>query len=451
MHTIELSADEIVSRLLRNSDQAGIFILDSCGVGHLGSHLLIAGVAPVEVTELSCDDPKEILATLDKAFDRDLAAIFTLSYEFGEKLNGIAGRDRNASAVAEPGLFLSLFDSLVVHDYDTGITKIVGNQKKFDIVEECLTIPANDVKCERAPKAVMPSSNFSRPQYLTAIEIIKERIRCGNTYQTNLTQQISARLSDGMTPPRIFRRLRREHPAPFAAFMRRNGSTVISASPERFFRISSSVDRSSRRIETSPIKGTRPRGTTDWDDNALRTELLASVKDRAENTMIVDLLRNDLGRVCQYGSVRVEKLCDLEEHPTLFHLVSTVSGELRGDVKFSEILTALFPCGSITGAPKISTMRIINEIESVDRGLSMGAIGYHIPNDVFGMPAVTDLSVAIRTMVVRDNVATFNVGGGIVIDSDPEKEFEESLLKAKALLQALGVEPAASNDLPGPL
>ncbi len=451
MHTIELSADEIVSRLLRNSDQAGIFILDSCGVGHLGSHLLIAGVAPVEVTELSCDDPKEILATLDKAFDRDLAAIFTLSYEFGEKLNGIAGRDRNASAVAEPGLFLSLFDSLVVHDYDTGITKIVGNQKKFDIVEECLTMPANDVECERAPKAGTPSSNFSRPQYLTAIEIIKERIRCGNTYQTNLTQQISARLSDGMTPPRIFRRLRREHPAPFAAFMRRNGSTVISASPERFFRISSSVDRSSRRIETSPIKGTRPRGTTDWDDNALKTELLASVKDRAENTMIVDLLRNDLGRVCQYGSVRVEKLCDLEEHPTLFHLVSTVSGELSGDVKFSEILTALFPCGSITGAPKISTMRIINEIETVDRGLSMGAIGYHIPNDVFGMPAVTDLSVAIRTMVVRDNVATFNVGGGIVIDSDPEKEFEESLLKAKALLQALGVEPAASNDLPGPL
>lgn len=161
--------------------------------------------------------------------------------------------------------------------------------------------------------------------------------------------------------------------------------------------------------------------------------------------MIVDLLRNDLGRVCNYGSVKVEKLYGLEEHPTLFHLVSTISGELRPDTKPSDILKALFPCGSITGAPKISTMRIIDEIELTPRGLSMGAIGYCIPSifdgadsDLQSPVSGLDLAVAIRTMVVRDQTATFNVGGGIVIDSDPEAEYAETLTKAKALLNAIG-------------
>ena len=156
--------------------------------------------------------------------------------------------------------------------------------------------------------------------------------------------------------------------------------------------------------------------------------------------MIVDLLRNDLGRVCEYGSVRVDKLCELEVHPTLFHLVSTVSGELRHDATFSDIIRALFPCGSITGAPKISTMGIIDDLEPTPRGLSMGAIGYSIPENFDGLEPVIDLSVAIRTMVFRNGTATFNVGGGITIDSDPELEYEESLLKAKALLSALNAQ-----------
>jgi anthranilate/para-aminobenzoate synthase component I len=172
----------------------------------------------------------------------------------------------------------------------------------------------------------------------------------------------------------------------------------------------------------------------------MRRDLLASEKDIAENTMIVDLLRNDLGRVCEFGAVHVEKLCDLEEHPTLFHLVSTISGRLRPNLGPSDILRSLFPCGSITGAPKISTMRIINEIETVPRGLSMGAVGYCVPSDNFGLAKSVDLSVAIRTMVIHDNLATFNVGGGIVIDSDPENEYEESLIKAKALLSAVGAK-----------
>ncbi|HNU08886.1 MAG TPA: chorismate-binding protein, partial [Pyrinomonadaceae bacterium] len=184
---------------------------------------------------------------------------------------------------------------------------------------------------------------------------------------------------------------------------------------------------------------TRPRGDGTDSDDALRKALRDSEKDRAENVMIVDLLRNDLGRICEFGSVEVERLCEIEEHPSVFHLVSTIHGKLRSDWRLSDVFRALFPCGSITGAPKFSTMKIIDAIESTPRGLSMGAIGYFARNGLFGnepRPAV-DTSVAIRTMVVRGNRAEFNVGGGIVIDSDADDEYLESLTKATALLDSL--------------
>jgi anthranilate/para-aminobenzoate synthase component I len=205
---------------------------------------------------------------------------------------------------------------------------------------------------------------------------------------------------------------------------------VVSISPERFLR----VEPQTKLVEAWPIKGTRRRGVDEQEDALLRRELLSSEKDRAENVMIVDLLRNDLGRVCHYGSVEVAELCRLEEHPTLFHLVSKVRGALRDEVTAGELLRACFPCGSITGAPKIRAMEIIDEVETAPRGLSMGAIGY------FGFDGSLDLSVAIRTMTVRERVARFNVGGGIVADSDPALEYEESLIKARALLRALGVK-----------
>ena len=154
--------------------------------------------------------------------------------------------------------------------------------------------------------------------------------------------------------------------------------------------------------------------------------------------MIVDLMRNDLGRICEFGSVKVDQLCRLDTHPTLFHLVSDVSGTLRTNIRYSDVINAVFPCGSITGAPKLRTMQLIDELEPSARGLSMGAIGYYVPDNGFeGLAPGFDLNVAIRTMVVRDGVAEFNVGGGITIDSDPEAEYAESLLKANALLAAL--------------
>jgi para-aminobenzoate synthetase component 1 len=275
---------------------------------------------------------------------------------------------------------------------------------------------------------------LSRSEYFAAIEAIKERIRRGDTYQTNLTHQITVDLPSDFQNQAVFERLRQKHPAPFAAYIDRRGSTVISASPERFFRVAGS------HIETSPIKGTRPRGRTPAEDQRMRHELETSEKDRAENMMIVDLLRNDLGRVCEYGSVRVRELCSVLELPTVFHLVSTIDGDLRQEIKPSDIIRALFPSGSITGAPKISTMKIIDELEPDQRGLSMGAIGVYIPPNGFDLPPGIDMSVAIRTMAIRNNTATFNVGGGITIDSDPECEYQESLIKAKALLDSLGVE-----------
>ncbi len=425
---IDLTADELVAALLDLSEAIPVCLLDSSGVSHLGSHLLIAGIDAVKTHEFRSPDPYSILQTFDGLLSENLAAIFTLSYEFGRKIQGF----ELSKDDIEPDVFISLFDVLIIHDYNDGTTRLTGNSARFQAIKKMLF-----EKHVKAPNTAdlrsLICADVTKEEYLKSVEVIKERIRQGDTYQTNLTQQLTAEFADGLTAPAVFKRLRSTHPAPFSAFINRKDSTVISASPERFFMI----DQGSQRISTSPIKGTRPRGKTLAEDEALKRELLTSTKDRAENTMIVDLLRNDLGRVCEYGSVKVKKLCDLEEHPSLFHLVSTVSGELKAKTPPSEILKALFPCGSITGAPKISTMRIIDEIERSPRGLSMGAIGYYVPPISFGIPERIDTSVAIRTMVVRGRTAVFNVGGGIVIDSDPLAEYEETLTKASALLKAI--------------
>ena len=419
---LSLTADELVSRLLNLAETEHVAILDSCGVGHLGSHLLIAGIDPLAVEEHDSYDGEDSLAKIQSAVESRAACIFTISYDLGRKLQRIT---QGLEISREPDAFIAHYDTLIVHDYNTGETHVCGNADRLRTIEEKLRVV--DLVSE-PPQRSHATSDLSRSQYLDRINTIRELIRDGLTYQTNLTQQVSVTPA---APATSFAELRRDHPAPFAAYIRRLDSTVVSASPERFFRLSAG------RLETSPIKGTRRRGHTADEDAELRHDLLTSAKDRAENTMIVDLLRNDLGRVCEYGSVRVDKLCELEEHPTLFHLVSTVSGELRRDVNFADILRALFPCGSITGAPKISTMRIIDDLEPTPRGLSMGAIGYSVPAGFDGLEPGIDLSVAIRTMVFRDQTATFNVGGGITIDSDAEEEYQESLLKAKALLRAL--------------
>jgi para-aminobenzoate synthetase component I len=423
MREIKITADELIEKLV---GCAGVCVLDSCGVNHLGSHLLIAGFLPAEQLEITNDDPCKTLEILgEKLANPNYASIFTLSYNFGLKLENIVSRHISN----EPDLFIAAFEVLIIHDYETNKTHLHGNEQRFDEIESVLfSIKTGSISGSK----VLSTTSTAAEDYIDSIDKIQALIREGKTYQTNLTRQVRVEWSEPPNVGEIFRRLRKENPAPFAAFLKRRNDTVISASPERFLCIENG------EISTSPIKGTRPRGKNPAEDLRLRNELLTSEKDLAENVMIVDLLRNDLGRVCEFGSVCVTKLCDLETHPTLFHLVSTVCGKLRTDLSIAEIVTAVFPCGSITGCPKISTMRIIDEIEPASRGLSMGAIGYAIPASNFSLlNSRLDLSVAIRTMVVRENIGTFNVGGGIVIDSIPADEFVETEIKSKALLDAI--------------
>jgi para-aminobenzoate synthetase component 1 len=268
-------------------------------------------------------------------------------------------------------------------------------------------------------------SSFSREAYEAAVKRILEHIRCGDIYQANLTQKFSAPCAGD--PFDVYLALRALSPAPFAAFLRTPWSSVLSSSPELFLR----YDPTSRLIETRPIKGTRPRGSTPGLDAELARELLTSEKDRAENLMIVDLERNDLGRVAEIGSVAVTSLFELETYATVHHLSSTVQARLRPDRDLIDLLYATFPGGSITGAPKIRAMEIIDEIEPVSRGIGMGAIGY------FGFDGSLELNIAIRTMVLKDGEAFFSVGGGIVADSDPALEFEETLHKGAVLAHIL--------------
>ncbi|PIX45468.1 MAG: aminodeoxychorismate synthase, component I [Armatimonadetes bacterium CG_4_10_14_3_um_filter_59_10] len=268
-------------------------------------------------------------------------------------------------------------------------------------------------------------SNFSRASYTKSILEAKEYIAAGDIYQVNLSQRFSVPLL--VKPESLYLNLRDRTPAPFGAFMKFPGFTVLSNSPERFLRF----DPATRRIQTRPIKGTRPRGTTHETDVALAEELLASEKDRAENIMIVDLERNDIGRVCKHGSVVVTEQWVLETFPTVFHLTSTVEGTLAGDKGLLDLLKATFPGGSITGAPKIRAMEIIDELEPTRRSIYTGCIGY-IATD-----GSLDLNIAIRTAIQTGNRLYFQAGGAIVADSNPEDEYEETLTKALAWKQAI--------------
>ena len=237
-----------------------------------------------------------------------------------------------------------------------------------------------------------------------------------------MSQRFHGKLT--MAPEMLYQSLRGVNPAPFAGYLNFGQIKVLSSSPERFLKVKG------REVQTRPIKGTRPRGDTEKKDKKLAEELLSSIKDRAELIMIVDLERNDLGRICEFGSVKVPELITLETFPTVFHTVSTIEGQLRQGKDRIDLLKATFPGGSITGAPKIRSMEIIDELEPTTRGIYTGALGY------FGFNDTMDINIVIRTLLVKNEDFYFQVGGGIVADSDPENEFQETLDKAKALILA---------------
>jgi para-aminobenzoate synthetase component 1 len=299
--------------------------------------------------------------------------------------------------------------------------------------------PAADAAAPRARPPAAPShpvehgwwrpelalrSSFTHDGYLAAVTRVRDYIVAGDIFQANLSQRFEAPLAE--SPWSLYRRLRTRNPAPFAAFLDFPEALVLSASPERFLRLTGA-----REVETRPIKGTRPRGMGPEHDAALGRALSESAKDRAENLMIVDLLRNDLSRVCGPGTVRVPELFALERHPTVHHLVSTVVGTLAPGATVVDLVRAAFPGGSITGAPKVRAMEIIAELEPSRRGVYCGSVGY------WSVTGELDTSIAIRTCVAVGDRVYFSAGGGIVADSDPEQEYRETLDKARGIIDAL--------------
>ena len=274
-------------------------------------------------------------------------------------------------------------------------------------------------------------SNFSKENYLRAVERAKQYINAGDIYQVNLSQRFQTQIE--ASPYEIYKRLRKINPASFSSYLKFDNKYIISSSPERFLSLQNRPGSGGmvRKIQTMPIKGTRPRGKDEDTNKKMQEELLSSKKDDAELAMIVDLERNDLGRVCNYNTVKVTEKKRLEAHPTVYHLVATVEGELHSRYDAIDLLKATFPGGSITGAPKVRAMQIIDELEPNKRSVYTGAMGY------LSFNGNMDLNIAIRTFLVKDDHIFFQVGGGIVADSNPEDEYQETLHKARALIDTL--------------
>jgi aminodeoxychorismate synthase component I len=277
----------------------------------------------------------------------------------------------------------------------------------------------------KEPKIISTKLRHSKESYLELIKKCKEYIARGDVFQLCLTNQILIELDANAL--KTYLSLKEKNPAPYSSFIKLGGLEIVSSSPEQFLKVSSLG-----KVSTKPIKGTRPRSTDLIEDQAFAKELAENQKEQAENLMIVDLMRNDLGRVSEPESVMVEKLFDVESYATVHQLVSTVTGQLKPGQSATSALAACFPAGSMTGAPKIRAMEILEELEAAPRGIYSGAIGY------LGFDGSADFGMTIRTLVFEGNFASLGVGGGITIDSDPESELQETMLKAEALMRTLG-------------
>ncbi|HWR43333.1 aminodeoxychorismate synthase component I [Sporomusa sp.] len=359
-------------------------------------------------------------------------------YDMGYLLEIIPGL--STDDLNNPDCFFGFYDTVLIFDHHTGTAYIAstGFPEQNELarckraearIDELAGLIA-EAKPLPEPKPQIPEgeyqSNFTREGHCAMVQQGIDYIAAGDIFQVNLTQRFNAKVT--VPPYELYRYLRHINPAPFASYLNFGEVIVASASPERYLLVTDKM------VETRPIKGTRPRGNDPESDRMLREELLASEKDRAELVMIIDLERNDLGRVCEFGSVRVPDLIRLEQYATVFHLVSTVVGKLAEGKDIIDLVSASFPGGSITGAPKVRAMEIIDELESVRRSIYTGSIGY------IDFNGDADLNIVIRTFIIKGDRAYYQVGGGIIADSVPELEYEESLDKARALMRALGYQ-----------
>ena len=369
-----------------------------------------------------------------------------LGYELGHQVENFV--QTTVNDLKMPDAFLAAYDAVVVYDHLEGRAWTVATglphagagpaarrraEERSEWLAEIVAAARRRGESEKdrkagakrgeVPDAARLKANFSREAYRAAIGRILEYIAAGDIYQVNLSQRFAVPFRGDSRE--FYLRFRKLSPAPFGAYLETGRHAIMSNSPERYLLIRGDY------IETRPIKGTRPRGTDAASDAALGRELLASPKDRAEHLMIVDLERNDLGRVAAYGSVHVPEMMILESYANVHHMVSTVAARIRPGKSSSDCLLNSFPGGSITGAPKLRSMEIIDELEPTCRGVYTGSIGY------FDFSGDLDFNIAIRTAVACDDHLYFQVGGGIVADSDPDEEYEETRTKAASFLKAI--------------
>ncbi len=362
-------------------------------------------------------------------------AIGYFAYDLGANLERVTPPARRAGLTDD--IALDFYDTVLALDHAAGTATLLSTgfpetapeareARARDRLAQFADLLRDSPAPEPAPDCghLAWRSNFSRQAYEEAVEKVRDYIRAGDIYQANIAQRFTADLPEGFDPFALYRRLRETNPAPFGAYQEFEGLTLASSSPERFVRLDG------RHVETRPIKGTAKRLPDPAQDRAAAEGLAASAKDRAENVMIVDLLRNDLSRVCTPGSVAVPVLCGLETYAGVHHLVSVVTGTLRDGLDGLDLLEKTFPGGSITGAPKIRAMDIISEIEGDAREIYCGAIGR------IGFDGDLDTAIAIRTVFMDDRTAVLQAGGGVTLLSEPGPEYDETLAKAERVFEA---------------
>lgn len=337
-----------------------------------------------------------------------------------------------------PDFHFAAFDAVAAFDQAERRAFIVG------VSEEEVEKLRSGIGSRASPARPTPAfstlaSNFTAASYRAAVSDVIERIRRGDLFQANISQRLEATAAEDFDAYDVYRAISTTSSAPFGAFMNFGAAKIMSFSPERFF----AVRRSGggvRSIIAEPIKGTRPRGAAPDEDAAALADLIRDPKDRAENVMIADLTRNDLSRICRDGAICEEAICEPVTHATVHHLVSRISGVLREDVSAADALAALFPCGSVTGAPKIEAMKAIGEIEGGGRGPYCGAIGY------IDDSGAADFSVAIRIAVAQGRKLSMPVGGGVTLRSDPQAEYDETIAKARQFLSCLAIGRALNDS-----
>lgn len=368
-------------------------------------------------------------------FQGGAAGLF--GYDLGRYLETLPQHAK--SITTAPDMAIGIYDQVVAHDHLLKKTYIFTHARNeteavrkrdhlIDTINQGIDIP------EFHPQTMNWKSNLIKDEYIEKIDQTIRYIYEGDIFQANIAQRFDADLPENFEPFIHYLNMRDINPAPFATYMNVGNVKISSASPERFIVIKD------KNVETCPIKGTKPRSDKIMQDRANKSDLQNSEKDKAENTMIVDLLRNDLSRVCTPDSVRVTDLCKVETFASLHHLVSTIKAKLPHNKSAIDLLGACFPGGSITGAPKIRAMEIIDEIEPTKRGAYCGSIGY------IGFDGNMDTNILIRTLTYENNRVTLQVGGGIVSDSNPEDEYQETLDKAKAVFQSFKQSKQENNN-----